>query len=207
VQPLSDACVDKTTLHWFADLHCTAREVALKYPIVRDRKGELITPNMLPTMGVRWTRRRREIATLALRSGLISIDQAMTRWCLTADELSEWGLSSAKHGKTARGSFPVLPEKFSGSIEMNGIHVVLNRTDYLILSLLELRKGKVVTQSMIGNLLYGATITVKPRIVDVFIVRLRRRLQASGLAMRIETVWGRGYMLRGTEGRSTSAAA
>jgi hypothetical protein len=193
-------------------MHCvvapsTAREAALKYPIVRDLKGELITPNMLPIMGMRWTRRRREIAALALRNGLISIEHAVNDWCMTPDELGEWGLSPGKPRKAA-AELPILPKVFSGSIEMNGIRIVLNRTDYLILRLLELRKGKVVTPSMIGNVLYGDTITVKPRIIDVFMVRLRRRLQARNAAVSIETVWGRGYMLRETEGgRSASAAA
>jgi hypothetical protein len=206
VQPSPGARVNEKSCTVLAGLHCAAREVALKtYPIVRDRKGELITPNMLPTMGMRWTPRRREIAELALRSGLVTVDQAMSEWCMTTDELGEWGFDG--HGRAPAVDLPVLPKVFSGSIEIDGIRVVLNRTDYLILRLLELRKGKVVTQLMIGNFLYGGTITVKPRIIDVFIVRLRKRLQATGVAASIETVWGRGYMLRGTEGRSTSAAA
>jgi DNA-binding winged helix-turn-helix (wHTH) protein len=184
-----------------------AREAALNYPIVRDLNGELITPNMLPSMGMRWTPRRREIAALALRSGLITIDQARARWCMTIDELREWGLARNKRVRSIAADFPVRPPSFSGSIEMGGVRVVLNSTDFLILRLLVARKGKVVTQSMMGRLLYGSKTDVKSRIIDVFILRLRRRLQTSGVAVRIETVWGRGYLLREPEHRGTSAAA
>jgi DNA-binding winged helix-turn-helix (wHTH) protein len=168
----------------------------LTYPIVRDGNGELITPNMLPAMGERWTPRRREIAALAVRSGLITVEQALRRWCMTPEELREWGFTRRRRKSTARAEMPIIIADFAGSLRIGEAHVTLNKTSYLIYRLLQQCKNKVVTPSMIGHLLYGDKMTVKPRIIDVFILRLRRQLQLSDAPVNIETVWGRGYLLR-----------
>jgi DNA-binding winged helix-turn-helix (wHTH) protein len=168
----------------------------LSYPIVRDGNGELITPNMLPAMGERWTPRRREIAALAVRSGLITVEQALRRWCMTAEELHEWGIATRKRKLTARAEIPTIPADFAGSLQVGEAPVILNRTGYVIYQLLRQCQNKVVTPAMIGHLLYEGKMTVKPRIIDVFILRLRRQLELSNAPVSIETVWGRGYLLR-----------
>jgi Transcriptional regulatory protein, C terminal/Protein of unknown function (DUF1153) len=168
----------------------------LGYPIVRDFRGELITPNMLPSMDVRWTPRRREIAALALRHGLISAEQASARWCMTIEELHEWGAVKRRKRNGGAAEPPRVPVTFSGAIRVGAATVQLNKTDYLIFQLFEQRQGKVVTHRMIATLLYGRYAKVKSRVIDVFIVRLRKRLQESGAAVKIETVWGRGFLLQ-----------
>ena len=41
----------------------------------------------------------------------------------------------------------------------------------------------------------------EPKIIDVFICKLRRKLELAGArGMSIDTVWGQGYILRETEG-------
>ncbi len=50
---------------------------------------------------------------------------------------------------------------------------------------------------MFLNHLYGGMDEPDLKIIDVFVCKLRRRLTAaSGGENYIETVWGRGYMLR-----------
>ena len=45
--------------------------------------------------------------------------------------------------------------------------------------------------------LYGGISEPKPKIIDVFICKLRKKLAAAaGGDKCIETVWGRGYLLR-----------
>jgi len=47
------------------------------------------------------------------------------------------------------------------------------------------------------NNLYGGMEEPDPKIIDVFICKLRKKLaSASGGTDYIETVWGRGYILR-----------
>jgi two-component system cell cycle response regulator CtrA len=66
-----------------------------------------------------------------------------------------------------------------------------------MLELLSLRKGTTLTKEMFLNHLYGGMDEPELKIIDVFICKLRQKLgQACGLENYIETVWGRGYILR-----------
>ncbi len=83
------------------------------------------------------------------------------------------------------------------TVEIGGKHVHLTGKEYQILELLSLRKGTTLTKEMFLNHLYGGMDEPELKIVDVFVCKLRRKL-ASGNSGRhhIETVWGRGYVLR-----------
>jgi two-component system, cell cycle response regulator CtrA len=75
--------------------------------------------------------------------------------------------------------------------------VRLTCKEYGILELLSLRKGTTLTKEMFLNHLYGGIDEPELKIIDVFVCKLRQKLaQATGGEHYIETVWGRGYMLR-----------
>jgi two-component system cell cycle response regulator CtrA len=74
--------------------------------------------------------------------------------------------------------------------------VHLTGKEYAILELLVLRKGMVLTKEAFLNHLYGGMDEPEMKIIDVFICKLRKKLQAAGADNLIGTVWGRGYMLR-----------
>jgi two-component system cell cycle response regulator CtrA len=62
---------------------------------------------------------------------------------------------------------------------------------------LSLRKGTTLTKEMFLNNLYGGRDEPELKIIDVFICKLRKKLaNASSGKNYIETVWGRGYVLR-----------
>ena len=66
-----------------------------------------------------------------------------------------------------------------------------------MLELLSLRKGTTLTKEMFLNHLYGGMDEPELKIIDVFICKLRKKLaNASNGKNFIETVWGRGYVLR-----------
>jgi two-component system cell cycle response regulator CtrA len=76
----------------------------------------------------------------------------------------------------------------------------LTAKEYGILELLSLRKGMTLTKEMFLNHLYGGMDEPDLKIIDVFICKLRKKLaQATGGEHYIETVWGRGYVLRDPE--------
>ncbi|KJV08500.1 chemotaxis protein CheY [Elstera litoralis] len=78
----------------------------------------------------------------------------------------------------------------------------LTGKEYGILELLALRKGTTLTKEMFLNHLYGGIDEPELKIIDVFVCKLRKKLStATGGDNYIETVWGRGYVLRenGTE--------
>jgi two-component system cell cycle response regulator CtrA len=69
--------------------------------------------------------------------------------------------------------------------------------EYCIFELLSVRKGAIVTKQMLLDHLYGGMDAPELKIIDVFVCYLRKKLaQATGGNHYIETVWGRGYMLR-----------
>ena len=73
----------------------------------------------------------------------------------------------------------------------------LTGKEYGILELLSLRKGTTLTKEMFLNHLYGGLDEPEIKIIDVFVCKLRKKLaQATGGNRYIETIWGRGYVLR-----------
>ncbi|MDR0809412.1 MAG: response regulator transcription factor [Gemmobacter sp.] len=83
------------------------------------------------------------------------------------------------------------------TVEVEGKTVHLTGKEYQMLELLSLRKGTTLTKEMFLNHLYGGMDEPELKIIDVFICKLRKKLaEATGGQNHIETVWGRGYVLR-----------
>jgi two-component system cell cycle response regulator CtrA len=83
------------------------------------------------------------------------------------------------------------------TVEIANQPLHLTGKEYSILELLALRKGTTLTKEMFLNHLYGGMDEPELKIIDVFICKLRKKLSAAtGGENYIETVWGRGYVLR-----------
>jgi two-component system cell cycle response regulator CtrA len=83
------------------------------------------------------------------------------------------------------------------TVEAGGLPVHLTGKEYQMLELLSLRKGTTLTKEMFLNHLYGGMDEPELKIIDVFICKLRKKLAlATEGDNYIETVWGRGYVLR-----------
>ena len=75
--------------------------------------------------------------------------------------------------------------------------VALTEKEYGIIELLSLRKGTILTKEMFLDHLYGGMDEPELKIIDVFVCKLRKKIaEATGGHHYIETVWGRGYVLR-----------
>ena len=83
------------------------------------------------------------------------------------------------------------------TVEVDGQRLPLTRKEYGILELLSMRKGAVLTKEAFLGHLYGGMDEPEPKIIDVFMCKLRKKLRrATGGENYIENVWGRGYVLR-----------
>jgi two-component system cell cycle response regulator CtrA len=83
------------------------------------------------------------------------------------------------------------------TVDVNGQPVHLTGKEYQMLELLSLRKGTTLTKEMFLNHLYGGMDEPELKIIDVFICKLRKKLSTATEGENyIETVWGRGYVLR-----------
>ena len=81
--------------------------------------------------------------------------------------------------------------------EIAGKPVSLTGKEYAMLELMALRQGSNITKEMFLNALYGGMDEPEIKIIDVFMCKLRRKLaDASGGKNYVDTVWGRGYVLR-----------
>lgn len=82
-------------------------------------------------------------------------------------------------------------------VKVNNKDVHLTSKEYAILELLAMRKGTPLKKEMFLNHLYGGIDEPELKIIDVFICKLRKKLEeVSGGKNYIETLWGRGYILR-----------
>jgi two-component system cell cycle response regulator CtrA len=93
------------------------------------------------------------------------------------------------------------------TVEVAGKPLHLTGKEYGIIELLSLRKGSTLTKEMFLNHLYGGMDEPEVKIIDVFICKLRKKIQdQAGGDNYIETVWGRGYVLRDPQEAPSKAA-
>ena len=81
--------------------------------------------------------------------------------------------------------------------ELAGIRLRLTVKEYEILALLAVRSGTTLTKEMLLTNLYGGIDEPCLKIIDVFLCKLRKKLAAASNGQNyIQTIWGRGYVLR-----------
>ncbi len=79
-------------------------------------------------------------------------------------------------------------------MRVGNTRVELTSKEYQMLELLCLRKGSVVSKESFLDHLYGGMDEPEMKIIDVFICKLRKKIENAGASHPfIETVWGRGY--------------
>ena len=85
----------------------------------------------------------------------------------------------------------------SRTVEVEGRPIHLTGKEFAIMELLALRKGATLTKEMFLNHLYGGMDEPEAKIIDVFVCKLRKKISNAANGQNfIETVWGRGYVLR-----------
>jgi two-component system cell cycle response regulator CtrA len=83
------------------------------------------------------------------------------------------------------------------TVHIKQVRVNLTGKEYRMLELLSMRRGTTLTKEMFLSQLYGGMDEPEIKIIDVFMCKIRKKLAiASGGKDYIETVWGRGYLLR-----------
>ena len=95
----------------------------------------------------------------------------------------------------------------SKTVEVDGVRVRPTAMEYELLELLSLQKGTTLSKEILLIQLYGRMAVPDSKIIDVFICKLRKKLShALGGANYIETVRGRGYVMRDPEENGQAAA-
>jgi len=95
----------------------------------------------------------------------------------------------------------------SRTVDVAGKPLHLTGKEYGIIELLSLRKGSTLTKEMFLNHLYGGMDEPEVKIIDVFICKLRKKIEnINDGESHIETVWGRGYVMRDPQQGAAKAA-
>jgi len=81
-------------------------------------------------------------------------------------------------------------------VERNGQEIKLTLQEFMLLKLLMENKNKVLTRSQILDSVWGINYNSNTNVVDVYISYLRNKIDTDGFNKLIETVKGRGYLIR-----------
>ena len=77
----------------------------------------------------------------------------------------------------------------------DGTHLPLTPTEYALLELLALRRGRVVSRDQILGHLYDSLAEVSSNVIEVLVCSLRKKVQPEGTAPLIVTRRGAGYLI------------
>lgn len=80
-----------------------------------------------------------------------------------------------------------------GAATLAGRDLVLRRREWAVLERLAARPGKIVSKERLAAEIFGYDEPVAPNAVEVYVARLRRKLEPDGPAIR--TMRGMGYLL------------
>jgi len=92
-------------------------------------------------------------------------------------------------------------------VTVGGQIVELTSFEYRILEFLMLRAGEVISKSELTERLYEQDFERDSNVIEVFIGRLRRKLDPDGVRQPIETLRGRGYRIALARADSAPAQA
>jgi len=172
---------------------------------------DLNLPDMSGFEVLRKLRAMRIATPILILSGLASIEDKIKGLGLGADDFVPKPFHkdelvariraivrrSQGHAQALVTTGPLVVNLDNKTVSVHDVRINLTTKEYQILELLSLRKGSTLTKEVFLNNLYGGLDEPEPKIIDVFICKLRKKLARGSQGQNfIETVWGRGYVLR-----------
>ena len=88
---------------------------------------------------------------------------------------------------------PVQLDTVAQSVKVEGHNVELTSHEYKLLEYLVLHAGEVVSKTLLTEHIYDQDFDCDSNVIEVFIARLRRKLDPDNRHRPIETLRGRGY--------------
>jgi DNA-binding response OmpR family regulator len=110
------------------------------------------------------------------------------------------------HALVRRGRVPMPRILRAGDVELDpgmrrasaaGKKLELTQREFALLQLLLRARGGTLSRSRIGEEVWEQELEPASNVIDVYVRRLRKKLEDAGSATTIETVRGEGYLLRG----------
>lgn len=88
---------------------------------------------------------------------------------------------------------PILLDLGAQSVQSEGRPVELTAQEYKVLEYLMLHTGQVISKTMLTEHVYDQDFDLDSNVIEVFIARLRKKLDPDNRLKPIETLRGRGY--------------
>jgi two-component system response regulator PhoP len=88
---------------------------------------------------------------------------------------------------------PITLNTSTQGVRLNGIELELTAYEYRVLEYLMLNAGKVISKSELTDHIYAQDFDRDSNVIEVFVGRLRRKLDPDNKLHPIETLRGRGY--------------
>jgi heavy metal response regulator len=85
----------------------------------------------------------------------------------------------------------------SHEVKMAGKQVLLSAREYALLELLAVNRNKVLSRTYISEHIYDYEFDLDSNVIDVFVNRIRNKIDKGYETKLIHTVRGAGYMLKG----------
>jgi two-component system response regulator PhoP len=95
---------------------------------------------------------------------------------------------------------PISLDTRTQDVKLNGAKLELTSFEYKLLEYLMLHAGEVLSKTQITEALYSEDFERDSNVIEVFIGRLRRKLDPENSYKPIETLRGRGYRLAAARG-------
>ncbi len=101
--------------------------------------------------------------------------------------------SGNAHPVLTRGNIEL--DSLSQQVRVNGNLLELTAYEYKVLEYLMIHKGAVISKSVLTDHIYDEDFERDSNVIEVFIGRLRKKLDPDGTTKPIETLRGRGYRM------------
>ncbi|MCI0667624.1 MAG: response regulator transcription factor [Methylococcaceae bacterium] len=88
---------------------------------------------------------------------------------------------------------PIELDTVAQEVRVAGVQMELTAYEYKVLEYLMIHQGSVVSKSVLTDHIYDQDFDRDSNVIEVFIGRLRKKLDPEGLLQPIETLRGRGY--------------
>lgn len=106
--------------------------------------------------------------------------------------------------RSAGQSHPILThdnielDTVAQEVSVSGVKLELTAYEYKVLEYLMFRKGELISKSVLTAHIYDEDFDRDSNVIEVFIGRLRKKLDPDGTRKPIETLRGRGYRIPAT---------
>lgn len=88
---------------------------------------------------------------------------------------------------------PIELDTVTQAVRVDGVELELTAYEYKVLEYLMLNQGTIVSKSVLTEHIYDQDFDRDSNVIEVFIARLRKKLDPEGRLQPIETLRGRGY--------------